>query len=119
MVKNYLEILGINGIQLSFIPDYVLIELPPILFYPYPVELLSTADVPILVCRSNRVWTDADQGVLDILTKLSIQKTHFILNGVELPVIESVLGDLPKKRSWMRRIVKNIFRFQFFSRNQI
>ncbi len=118
-VKNYQELLENNGIQLSFNPDYVIIELPPILFYPYPVELLSNADLPIMVCRSNRVWTEADQGVLDILMKLTPQKTHFILNGVELTVIESVLGDLPKKRSWLRRIMKNIFRFQFFSRNQL
>ena len=118
-VSNYLEILNSNGHQLPFVPDYVLIELPPILFYPYPPALMSNADIPVLVCRSNRVWTDADQGVLDILTKLTQQKTHYLLNGVEPLIIETILGDLPRKRSWIRRAVKNMFRFQFLTANQL
>ncbi len=118
-VNIYQEILTQNGFVLSYIPDYVLIELPSILYYPYPVGLLSQADVPIMVCRSNRIWSEADQGVLNNLMNLTKQKTHFILNGVDLPAIESVLGDLPKKRSCLRRIIKNVFRFQFFAKNQI
>ncbi len=117
--NNYREILEQNQITLSYIPDFVLIELPPILFSPYPVGLISNADLPILVCRSNRVWNEADQGVLDTLMKLTEKKTHFILNGVETLVIESVLGDLPRKRSRLRRAIKNIFRFQFYSKNQL
>jgi len=42
----------------------------------------------------------------------------FFLNGVELDVIESVLGDLQKKRSWFRKIVKKLVRFQFFASNR-
>lgn len=118
-VKNYLELLELNRFNLTFVPDYVFIEIPPILFYTYPIGLVSSVDIPIMVCRSNRVWTDADQGVLDVISKLTDQKISFILNGVELPVVESVLGDLPKKRSWLRRAIKNIFRFQFFSKNQL
>ncbi len=117
--KNYLDILDLNNVKLSYIPDYVLIELPPILYYPYPVGLVSSADIPVLICRANRAWTEADQGVLDILMKLSDKKTHYLLNGVEPLVIESVLGDLPRKRSWLRRAVKNMFRFQFQAANQL
>ena len=118
-VNYFKEILDQNNFYLSYTPDYVLIELPPVLYYPYPVGLMSHADVPILVCRSNRAWSDADMSILDIVIKTTEQKTHFILNGVELQVIESVLGDLPKKRSWFRRKLKNVIRFQFFSRNQL
>ncbi len=117
--KNYTDILNDNNLTLTYIPDYVLIELPPILYYPYPVGLVSSADIPVLICRANRVWTDADQGVLDILIQLSDKKTHYLLNGVEPLVIESVLGDLPRKRSWLRRAVKNMFRFQFLTENQL
>ena len=118
-VKDYMEILDRNNIHLSYIPDYVLIEIPAILYYPYPGNLLAAADMPILVCRSNRVWTKADQGILDVLMQITTQKTHFILNGVELEDIESILGDLPKKRSWFRRKFKKAVQFQFFSRNQL
>lgn len=118
-VKNYQEILIQNSLSISFVPDYVLIELPPILFYPYPSALVSNADIPVLVCRANRVWTQADQGVLDILMKLTEQQTHYLMNGVEPLVVESVLGDLPRKRSWFRRAIKNLFRFQFLTSNQL
>jgi polysaccharide biosynthesis transport protein len=119
LAKNYKEILDNDGYLPTFIPDFVLIELPPILYYPYPVGLLSDIDLPILVCRSNRSWSSADQGVLDTLMELTVRKTYFILNGVELKAVESVLGDLPKKRSWARKAVKNIFRLQFASQNHI
>ncbi len=118
-VKNYKDILEQNSISPDFVPDFVLIELPPILYYPYPVELVSDADIPILICRSNRVWSNADQVALDGFMKLTEKQTHFILNGVELTVVESVLGDLPKKRSRLRRLVKKLFRLEFYARNHI
>lgn len=118
-VKNYTEILEQNDFELTFVPDYVIIELPPILYFPYPVALVSDADIPIMVCRSNRVWSNADQAALDVLLKLTEKQTHFILNGVELPVIETVLGDLPKKRSRIRRLLKKLLRMEFYARNHI
>lgn len=96
--KSYEDILNQNSVKLSYVPDYVLIEIPSILYYPYPVDLVVNADIALLICRSNRVWSSADQGVLNVMMQLTENKTHFILNGVELHVIESVLGDLPKER---------------------
>jgi hypothetical protein len=97
----------------------VIIEFPPILYHPYPIDLLSETDIPVLVCRSNRLWSDADQAALAVMIQLTDKKINFFLNGVEVPVIESVLGELPKKRSWMRRKIKNAFRFQFYTKNQL
>lgn len=118
-VKSYTDILKINNIQLTYIPDFVLIEIAPILFNSYPLGLISTVDMPVLVCRANRVWTEADQGAMEILMNHTPQKTHFLLNGVEPLVIESILGDLPRRRSWLRRKIKNFFRFQFLTSNHI
>jgi uncharacterized protein involved in exopolysaccharide biosynthesis len=119
LAKNYSDILENNGYNPPFIPDIVLIELPPILYYPFPVGLISDVDFPILVCRSNRSWSSADQGFLETLMKLTNKTTHFFLNGVELKAVESVLGDLPKKRSGIRKLIKNIIRLDFASQNHI
>jgi hypothetical protein len=73
----------------------------------------------ILVCRSNRLWSEADQTVLNGLLPLSGEKMSFIINGVELQEAESMLGELPKKSSRLRKKIKNLFRFQFFSKTQI
>jgi hypothetical protein len=93
-VKTYQDILSQNGITISFIPDFVLIELPSIMNNPYPVGLLSNSDLSILVCRANRSWSEADQGALDRFKKFTDDKAYLVLNGVELSVIDSVLGDL-------------------------
>ena len=117
--KSYTEILEQNNLTISYIPDYVIIEVPPVLHYPYPAELLSKSDLTIMVCRSNRNWSDADQTVIDAFTQITCKKIHFILNGVELVAVESIMGELPKNRSKLRQKMKNVFRFQFFSQNQI
>ena len=44
---------------------------------------------------------------------------QFILNGVELREVESLLGELPKNGSKTRIKVKNILRFQFYNNNTI
>lgn len=117
--KSYKDLLEQNNIKLDFIPDYVIIEFPPIIYNNYPTELFAQSDIDILVCRSNRLWSEADQEALNALLPLSDSKMHFVINGVELKEVESVLGDLPKKRSEFRKKIKTMFQFQFFSKNQI
>ena len=118
-VNGYAEIIRQNRFTPAFEPDYVFIEIPALLYHAYPVHLLSSVDLPVLVCRSNRTWAEADQSALDVLMKLTPHQTHFILNGVKLQVVESVLGELPKNRSLLRRLLKNFFIFQFHSKNHL
>lgn len=117
--KSYMDILALNAIKLDYTPDYVIIELPAIIYNNIPAELFTHSDMDILVCRSNRLWSEADQSALSSLLPLSDTKMHFIVNGVELKEVESLLGDLPKKRSAFRKKMKTVFKFQFFTKNQI
>ncbi|MBF2707574.1 GumC family protein [Flavobacterium soyangense] len=117
--KNYKDLLEQNNIKLDFTPDYVIIELPPIIYNNYPSELFTHSDIDILVCRSNRLWSEADQSALNDLLPISGSKMHFAINGVELKEVESLLGELPKKRSEFRNKIKTMFQFQFFTKNQI
>jgi polysaccharide biosynthesis transport protein len=116
---NVEDILNQNGFKPSFVPDFILLELPSILFNPYPVGLISVIDLPVLVCRANRTWSEADRSANEAFAKLSQERVHFILNGSELLAVESVIGELPGKRSNIRRKVKNALRFQFYSKDQI
>ncbi len=113
LISDYKELLIKNDHSLPFIPDYVLIEIPSILYFPYPTDFVSSVDLPLMVCRANRVWSQADQEAIDNLTKITSRNPEFILNGVELEVVESVLGELQKRRSWFRKVAKKIIRFQF------
>ncbi|MCX6245245.1 MAG: Wzz/FepE/Etk N-terminal domain-containing protein [Bacteroidetes bacterium] len=102
-VNSYLDLLNGNPFKESLAPDYVLIELPPLLYHSYPAELVASSDVAIMVCRANRSWSEADQGVLNTFMKLSPHDPLFILNGVERQVVKSFIGELPKKEKKIRR----------------
>ena len=99
--------------------DYILIELPNLLDLDYPSELITNSDLLVMICRSNRLWSKADDNILDKIKELSGEKLKFIINGVEIKEVETVLGELPKKRSKVRIRLKNMFRFQFYTSNRI
>ncbi len=117
--KTYTDILGQYSEGSMTRPDFVIIELPALIYHKYPVELITSADLGILVCRSNRIWSDADEIAIGSLKDACAEKLKIVVNGVNLNEVESVLGDLPKKRNKFRKKLKSVFRFQFLSRNQI
>ncbi|OIQ30371.1 MAG: hypothetical protein BM564_03110 [Bacteroidetes bacterium MedPE-SWsnd-G2] len=117
--KNYDE-LTIKGTKVvTNNPDYVIIELPNILETNYPAELIGSSDLALLICRSNRLWSKADENLLNNIKEIVPSKLQFIINGVELDEIEALLGELPKQRSNFRKRIKNIFRFQFYLKSHI
>jgi polysaccharide biosynthesis transport protein len=100
--------------------DYVFVELPGILYNTYPIKLFKNAHHSFLVTRANRAWTKADKhAIKEILEYTKDNHPQMILNGVAIEEMESVLGDLPKKRSFFRKVLKNILRLQFFSQKEI
>jgi uncharacterized protein involved in exopolysaccharide biosynthesis len=117
--KSYSDILESNHISSDHNPDFIIIELPALIYNNYPSELINNADLGILVCRSNRIWSEADQTAMGNLMETTASKIKLIVNGVSINEIESVLGDLPKKRTKLRKKIKAMFKFQFFSKNQI
>ena len=60
-----------------------------------------------------------DDNILMNIKELIQPKLRFIINGVAFDEVESLLGELPKNRSKMRKKIKNIMRFQFNSTSKI
>ena len=117
--ENYLDVLDSNKGSLNNTPDFVIIELPALIYNTYPGELINNADLNILVCRSNRVWSNADEYAIGHLKETCASKLKLIVNGVNINETESLLGDLPKTRNKFRKKLKSMFRFQFLSKNKI
>lgn len=99
--------------------NVILIELPALIEHQYSSQLLAKSDLLLLVCRANRVWTEADSLALENATKNYKGQSGFVLNGTEIDALETVLGELPKKRSIIRKFVKRIISMQFFSKNSL
>lgn len=117
--KSLTDILNMCNIHKDVEPDYIFIELPSLISYNYPTELITAADLTVLICRSNREWIESDQVALDSLRSLCGNKIKLIVNGTEIQEIEALVGELPKKRSFVRMKLKNALRFQYYSKNHI
>jgi uncharacterized protein involved in exopolysaccharide biosynthesis len=105
-IRNAEDLLVASQYNPTFTPDYILVELPPLLYFPYPAGLVSSSDLSIMVCRSNRSWSEADQGALSTFMKRTRHSPLFMLNGVEMHVVKSAIGEIPGKQSWIRRSMK-------------
>ncbi len=105
-ITHYQELLEKNNFDPSFVPDYILIELPPVLYHPYPAGLVESSDVSVMVCRANRSWTQADKGALNTFMKIAHHDPLFLLNGVESQVVRSALGNISRKTRKVRRKMK-------------
>jgi hypothetical protein len=117
--QDVLELVNTNALSSLDIYKYVFIEIPSILYYPFPNDLVKKSDLSILLLRANREWKSADSGALKMLSDTLASPPLGILNGVEIEEIETVLGTLPKKRSLFRRFIKNLINFQFYTKQSI
>ncbi len=100
--------------------DFVILEIPSIIRNPFPVKLAATMDYTFLVTRANRAWGEADENALTLFNQATTgPEPTIILNGVKVLEMETVLGELPKKRSLIRRAVKQIVQFRFFNKKSI
>jgi len=76
-------------------------------------SLLESVQETLLVVSGEHTWTSADTQSVETLEKITHRKPLLLLAGIEERRLEHWLGELPKKRSKVRRIIKKIIRFQF------
>ena len=96
--------------------DFVLIEYPSLIYFETSDYLIKESDLALLTVRSNRTWNKADTRALNSLKQLREKGTYLILNGVDVDSLSDVLGEVPKRRSRIRRIIKKLVTLQHRSR---
>lgn len=100
--------------------DFVILELPSIIKNPFPVKLAATIDHSFLVTRANRSWSEADTNALNVFKEATTgPEPTIILNGVKVLEMETVVGDLPKRRSRLRRWIKKLVQLRFFTKKSV
>jgi len=94
-------------------PDWVLLNLPPLLESRLPVKLLEKVDLSIVIFRASRVLRKADENVLDVYLQSVENPPMFVLNGCMPEDMEEVVGEIHKQRSSLRRFLKRVLRSEF------
>ncbi len=97
--------------------DFIFIEIPSILHYPAPIRMLKSVNFALFVARANRAWSIAETNVVQKFkdTVLESTETESIANGVKVDVLETIIGEIPKKRSRIRKLIKRLIKFQVSS----
>ncbi len=109
-----------GAIEAYSVFDFVILEIPGIIRNPFPVKLASTMDHTFLVTRANRAWGEADKNALALFNEATTgPEPTIILNGVKVLEMETVVGDLPRKRSVIRRQIKKVVQLRFFTKKSV
>jgi len=93
--------------------DVTVLELPPVLDAPLPLALLAQADVVLLAARASRSWATADAHTASALERASGRAALLVLTGAQPARLDGLVGEVPRRRSWLRRTVKRLARFEF------
>ncbi len=99
--------------------DIVFIEFPSLDNVILTKGRVPQLDQAIIVCRANRVWTPIDQELLSIFDKIMDVSPMLVLNGVGIDHAEEYIGEVPKKRSRLRALIKSLARFEFGNKKAI
>lgn len=97
----------------------VLIEFPALEATVLKTGLIPKLDYSILVCRANRIWNKLDKEFLRMFTKTTGNSPAFVLNGVKAAFAEEFIGEVPKKRFFLRSIMKRLAKFEFGNRKTL
>jgi uncharacterized protein involved in exopolysaccharide biosynthesis len=89
--------------------SFVIIELPSLNKYPIPIQILDQSDISILIVHANKSWTNSDKRILKEFESIRTNLTKVLLNRVVPDLLEGIYGEIPKKRSVLRKKMKLIF----------
>jgi len=99
--------------------DFVFWEVPSITQNFYPFNLVEKVDSSLLICRANRVWTVSDSNALSTMMQIKAVNPEAIVNGVDIYEMESIVGELPRKRGFIRVFVKRLLKLQLRSKKSL
>jgi succinoglycan biosynthesis transport protein ExoP len=95
--------------------DVVLVEHPALLDEPYAKKLLAVANINVMVAWSGRIWNDADKRKMQEVLIEENAPCVSLLNGADQDEMEKLVGELPKKISGIRKLLKRYMQLQFSS----
>lgn len=99
--------------------DIILVDIPALDTMVIKPGMLPKLDHTFLVCRANRIWSKIDKELLEIYVKTTGNQPSLLLNGVDTDFAEEYIGEVPRKRLFIRSYIKRLIKFEFGSRKKI
>jgi polysaccharide biosynthesis transport protein len=94
-------------------PGFILTEFPALLSEKYSADFSLEYDYILLIAHTSYPWNEADKKAVKALSKLMKCPCKMIINGVRIEDLESSIGEIPKKRSKIRRWIKKVLLLNF------
>jgi polysaccharide biosynthesis transport protein len=120
-VKDLQELMQGNVLRReNYNYDYILLELPSIMYHSYPMELMQNVDVSLLVIKASSQWEKADVSAVESLTDLLRQPPLTILNEADEFAIDEIISGMKiqrNKKTWKR--VKHVITYPSRIRIQV
>lgn len=116
-IENLQELISSNYLRKNNIPyDFIFIEIPAIVYNNYPIKLISSIDLSLLIVNARQNLTKADKTSLAVYEDIAQSKPMVILNEVELYNLDELLTDVPKMTkpdafSKIKRIFSSPFKY--------
>lgn len=95
--------------------NFILVEIKGVIRDQYPIELVEQFDMAVCVVSAKRSWNKADRFALVEFMETLKAKPRLLVNAVEPDFMDSVLGEIEKSRSALRKFLKAILTLQFKS----
>jgi predicted GTPase len=71
---------------------------------------VATADYSLFVVNAKRIWAHSDARILELFENASKKSISLVLNMLDVDDLEEVVGEIPKKRSKLRLLIKRLLR---------
>ena len=94
----------------KIITDFVVVIMPAISNGVENSVIVNTAQVNFYIFDANSSWTEADNYMLEKLKKLIKMNVFAVLTRAVPDNLEEMYGEIPKKRSFIRVLIKKLLR---------
>ena len=117
IASNFKDFFAEKGVNLEGY-DYIFMDFEAVLTEAYPIQLIEQFNMAVCVVSSKRSWNKADQFALDEFSSVLSTKPRLLLNGLEPDYMDSVLGEIRKTRSPLRKLIKAVLTLEFRTRKE-
>lgn len=92
-IRNLRDLIDSNILRRdNYQYDYMLLEIPAIIFHSFPMELIQQVDASLLIVKAGNSWSKADAGSLEIIRELAKEQPMTILNEAEDYAIQDMIS---------------------------